>query len=64
MLMIMATLLSLFLLMSKFVLPWCEEMSSDVISRIMAMTASQRLKSHKDSGNPIALVLYDLVAGF
>ena len=55
---------SFFLLISRFVFPKYGEMSSDVVSRIMAVTASHRLMSQKDSGKSIVLFLYDLVAGF
>ena len=47
---ISATVLNLFLSMRMLVLPFYSEMSSDVMSRIMAVTASQRLMSHKDGG--------------
>jgi len=50
---ISATVLNLFLSMRMLVLPFYSEMSSDVMSRIMAVTASQRLMSHKDKGNRI-----------
>lgn len=45
-----AEFLNRFLLMSIFVLPYCGEMYSEVMSRMMLMTASQRLTSHKDRG--------------
>ena len=47
---IKAAFFSRFLLINMFVFPRCGEMSSDVTSRIMAMTASHRLMSHKFSG--------------
>jgi len=48
-----AACLSLLFSMIRLVFPYRGDMSSDVASRMMAVTASQRLKSQKVKGNSI-----------
>lgn len=51
--MISATFLRRFLLIRMLVFPYDDEVSSTVISKMMAVMASQRLMSQKDRGNCI-----------
>ena len=55
--MVKAALSSLLLFMSRFACVLYGEVSSAVMSRIMAVTPSQRLRSQKDRGNCIFLIL-------
>jgi hypothetical protein len=56
MLVINATFLSRFLLMRRLVFPWYGEMSSDVMSSIMAVTASHGLMPPRDSGKYMSVL--------
>ncbi|MFX0092580.1 MAG: hypothetical protein ACFFBD_12525 [Candidatus Hodarchaeota archaeon] len=60
--MTIATFLSLLFSMSRFVFPYFGDASSEVTSRMMAVMASQRLMSEKDSGKFISLVLNIVIA--
>ena len=51
-----APFLSRFLLMRRLVFPWYGEMSSDVISSIVAVTPSHRIMSVRDSGKPMSVL--------
>jgi len=50
---VMAAFLSLFLFSLRFVLPYCMERSSDVISRTIPVIARRRLMSQNPRGNVI-----------
>jgi len=51
-----ATLLSRFLSMGMLMRPWRDESISEVIRRIMAVTASQRVMSQNGKGKFILLL--------
>jgi len=48
----------------KFMCPECENSNSEVISRISAVIAIQRLRSDMERGNCTSLTFYDLIPYF
>ena len=50
--------------MGKFMPPECENNNSEVISRIIAVIAIQRLMSDRERGNCTGLTLYNLISYF
>ncbi len=55
--MVRATFLSFFFSMRRLVFPYFDDTSSEVMRRIMAVTASQRLMSQKDKGKFMVTLL-------